>query len=153
MNIDYEMTLLRQTRANIAGIIKSLPLEKLTEIPRGFRNHLFWNAAHVLATQQLLCYKMAGMPLSLDQLFIDRYRKGSVPQPGDVTADLQVFEANAQTLVDRLESDYAAGRFGDFKSYPTSYGVTLNSVDDAIRFNNVHEGVHLGYMLAMRRLI
>ena len=34
----------------------------------------------------------------------------------------------------------------------TSYNVILKTVEDAIVFNNIHEGLHLGYMMALNRL-
>jgi hypothetical protein len=50
---------------------------------------------------------------------------------------------------DRLDRDYQEGIFRHYVPYKTSYGVELNNIDDAIIFNNIHEGLHLGYMMAM----
>ncbi|MGB5463369.1 MAG: DinB family protein, partial [Aureibaculum sp.] len=30
---------------------------------------------------------------------------------------------------------------------------TLNNIQDAIEFNNFHEGIHLGYILALKKLV
>jgi len=52
-----------------------------------------------------------------------------------------------------LEKDHAAGKFKSFQPYKTSAGVPLNDVEDAIAFNHFHEGIHLGYILALRKVI
>lgn len=148
-----ELALLKQTRTNISGFLKSIPRDKMTVIPAGFRNHLLWNAGHLLVTQQLLCYKNAGLPMLLNDQFIDRYRKGTEPQKVDVSADLAVFENHFLPFVDQLAADYQAGKFSQYQTYPTSYNFTLNSIEDAIAFNNTHEGLHFGYMMAMRRAL
>jgi len=46
-----------------------------------------------------------------------------------------------------------ANIFKEFRPYRTSYNVELESLDDALWFNNMHEAMHLGYMLAMRKSV
>ncbi len=55
--------------------------------------------------------------------------------------------------VDMLKQDYADKEFGPYKVYTTSYNITLNTVEEAITFNNVHEGLHLGYIMAQKRTL
>jgi len=52
-----------------------------------------------------------------------------------------------------LRTDYDAGIFVGYQSYLTSAGVQLESVEDAIVFNNYHEGIHLGYLLGLRKAL
>lgn len=41
--------------------------------------------------------------------------------------------------------DYANGVFGNvFQSVVTGYGVMLNSMEDAVSYLSIHEGMHLG---------
>lgn len=47
--------------------------------------------------------------------------------------------------------DYERGLFREFKAYQTSYGAKLKDIEQALQFNNVHEGLHLGYMMALRK--
>ncbi len=35
----------------------------------------------------------------------------------------------------------------------TSAGIRLESVEDAIAFNNFHEGIHLGYVMALKKAL
>lgn len=142
---------LRQTRQNI---LKTLVNQAGKEhmIPKGFKNSLYWNAAHCLVTQQLLCYKLSGEEVKVDDEIIEAYRKGAAPTDSlpDVLEVAKVKELLI-TSVDQLEEDYNNGLFKKYSPYTTSYGVTLNSIEDAINFNNIHEGLHFGYMMAMVR--
>ncbi|MDB9932132.1 hypothetical protein OAD28_05360 [Flavobacteriales bacterium] len=52
-----------------------------------------------------------------------------------------------------MEEDLNTEMFKEFKEYTTSYNVTLSNIDDAVKFNNVHEGLHLGYAMALRKMV
>ena len=54
-------------------------------------------------------------------------------------------------LPDQAEADLRAGRFEQYRAYTTTPGVVLASVEDAVRFNLFHEGLHLGAILALRK--
>ncbi len=145
--------ILRITRKNQLAAINGLTLEQLNVIPQGFNNNLMWNLGHVLVTQQILCYKMSGNPLNVSDEFVKSFAKGSLPSPNFDNAHLQQIKKDSQRLVDQLEADYNSGLFKKFDTYPTSYGYELNSIEEAITFNNVHEGVHLGYLMALKRAV
>ena len=51
------------------------------------------------------------------------------------------------------QKDYDAGCFTSYNSYTVSTKSTLTNVEEAIEFNNFHEGIHLGYILAMKNSI
>ncbi|GAB5555619.1 MAG: DinB family protein [Saprospiraceae bacterium] len=146
-------THLRQTRQNIFKIVESYGLEQLNVIPQGFNNNLIWNFGHVLVTQQLLCYRLAGLEAAFENKVIDAYRKGSSPKEPASETELQNFKNHCFSLLDQLEKDYAAGLFQNYKPYPTSFGVTLNNIEEAIQFNTIHEAMHLGTMIALRKLV
>lgn len=144
------LALLLATRKNILGIFKAHSLEQVNEIPPGFNNNLVWNAGHVVATMELLVYALAGQKTPSSRDFIDRYRKGS--RPGDAVSqeECDLIAAKLVERVDLLTKDLEDKDFSSYKDYPTSYGVTLSSVEDAMTFNNMHEAMHLGTMIALR---
>jgi len=55
------------------------------------------------------------------------------------------------TVLDQTEKDLEAGIFKTYQEYPTSTGYVITSVQDALNFNNFHEGIHLGYILALKK--
>lgn len=140
----------RQTRRNILQAIDGLTEEQLTTIPKGFNNNILWNLGHICVTQQALCYRLSGNTSKMPESLTNNYKKGTNAtevSPQDVDA----FKDILLSQVDELESDYNNGLFKEFTVYPTSYGITLESIDDAIQFNLLHEALHLGYIMALKR--
>ena len=143
----------RQTRQNFLSIIEKLSIEQLNHIPQGYNNNILWNYAHVIVTQQLLTYGLSQLPLTLDADMVSAFRKGSKPERSYSETELENFKALAITTLDQFEADKAAGLFSTFKTYPTSFGIRLHSLEEAEAFNNVHEAMHLGVVMNMRRLV
>lgn len=145
--------LLRQTRKNLLALIDGLSLAQLNHIPAGFRNNLYWHIGHTLVTQQLLLYKNSGQALKISQDWVDAYRKGTVPDGKGNAETLALLKTRLLSSVEETWQDYQAGQLSDYQTYPTSYGYQLDHLDEAVRFNNVHEALHFGYAQAMRHLV
>lgn len=151
MKNELEITL--QNRKNLFAILANTPRQDLLRIPQQFNNNIWWNIAHVVVTQQLLVYKFSGVPMRVSSELVAKYMKGTVP---DGTATATEIKEVSDILVSTIENtlkDYESGLFKDFQPYTTSAKVTLNNVEDAIRFNNFHEGLHLGSIFALRKML
>jgi len=149
----FQLTALRATRQNILKILSQFTLEQMNEIPKGFNNNLIWNAGHVVVTQQLLCYRLAGLSTNVSEEMIASYKKGS--KPGDYVGETEknLIISLLSSTVDGIEADLSSKNFSGYKAYPTSYGVTLSSIDDAIAFNLAHEAMHLGTMISLKNAL
>jgi len=146
----FILSLLLAVRKNILGIFQAHSLEQANEIPPGFNNNLVWNAGHVVATMELLIYGLGGQKTPSDREFIDRYRKGSRPEGPVDQEEYDLIAAKILSGVAQLAEDLKVKDFSSYKEYTTSFGVTLASVEDALAFNNMHEAMHLGTMIALR---
>jgi DinB superfamily len=145
---------LKITRNNLLKATESLTTEQLNTIPKGFNNNIIWNMAHSLVTQYLLCYGLSGAPMPIVPEYIDRFRKGTRPEGPLTSEEIAFFRHLLAQAPIQMEQDYASGLFPGFKDdYTTSFGVTLQSTKDAIRFNNIHEGLHLGYVMALKKCL
>ncbi len=131
--------------------IENLDNETLNHIPEGFNNNIVWNFAHILVTQQLLVYKLSGIQPDIPKEWINKYRIGTKPEEKVSAEEIAEIKSRFISIIEKTEEDYHNGVFKEFTPYTTSYNIALNHVDDALNFNNVHEGVHLGYILAQRR--
>ena len=145
--------LLRATRKNTLNLCANLSEEQLNFIPEGFNNNLIWNAGHVIATMELLTYGLAGHHTPSHREFINRYRKGTKPEEIVGTTDIAAIIGRLSTSVEQLEKDLHGKDFSEFKEYQTSYGVVLHTIEDALVFNNAHEAMHIGSMLALRKFV
>ena len=151
MNKQFEI--LKKSRELVLKKIDHLSIEQLHKIPEGFKNNIAWNVAHLAVTQQLLNYKLSGLNCLASDELIETYKKGTLPTE---TFSEEEFEEVKELLVglpDTLQEDYEAGIFTEFNEYETSLGFTLDSIETAIAFNNLHEGIHLGTIMALLKLV
>ena len=143
----------RTSRTLIAPFLEDFSLEQLNIIPTGFSNTLFWNIAHVVVTQQLLVYKLSGLPMLISDELVDKYKKGSKPEQAATQEEVDQIKALIFDLVDQTQADYGSGVFTQFTEYPTSSGFVLKNVRHAMAYNNFHEGLHLGIMMSMKKIL
>lgn len=144
------MELLLQTRKNFLNIINNHSIDELNAIPKGFNNSILWNFGHSLVVQQLLCYKLSGLPMHASDEIVELFKKGSSASPVSETI-VNELKALAIESISQLEADIKANIFRNYTEYTTSYGYTLSNIANAIEFNTVHEALHLGYAMAMRK--
>ncbi len=151
--MEKTFSILQQTRENFLDLVEGLSLEQLNTVPEGCSNNIAWNFGHITVTQQLLCYVVSGYEPKISQELIDKYRKGTKPEADITTNELEELKQLTTGTFEALVNDYNSGFFTSYKTYSTSYGVELNSIDDAIQFLTVHEGLHFGYAMALRKLV
>lgn len=150
---EINLAVLTSTRRVLHRATKDLSRRALTEIPDGFNNNILWNVGHLVVTQQILCYQLSGLPMGVDDDIVEMFRKGSSPKEWQGAPDYAELVEPLHGLVDTTAKDYAAGRFEGFNAYTTSAGNVLESIEDAIAYNNFHEGIHFGYILALLRVL
>ncbi|MFD0799094.1 DinB family protein [Maribacter chungangensis] len=148
-----ELGITLQNRKNLLAILENTSKEDLLRIPKEFRNNIWWNIAHVVVTQQILVYKFSGLPMLVSEELVAKFMKGTVPDGTATDVEIAQITKALVSTIERTQEDYAAGHFKDFKPYTTSAKVTLNNVQDAISFNNFHEGIHLGSIFALRKML
>ncbi len=152
-DISTELQILRTTRQNTLNLIKAHTLEQLNKIPEGFSNNLMWNFGHVIVTQQLLCYGLSSIKMYTDNEMVKAYRKGSKPHGKVSQSEYDELIHLSQSTIDDLEKDYNDELFQEYKLYTTSYNMTLTNIEEAIQFNNIHEAMHLGTCLALKKFV
>ncbi|MGN6640258.1 MAG: DinB family protein [Mucilaginibacter sp.] len=144
---------IKKVRTFLLEGIKDLTTEQLNRIPEGFNNNIIWNLGHLVAAQQGICYKRAGVkPLITDE-FWENYRSGSKPQGPVSEAEIENIKTLFLITLDELEMDYDKNLFTNYTTWTTRYGTEMTNIDDAIAFIPFHEGLHSGVIMAMKRLV
>lgn len=149
----YQFEILKQTRANVFNAIAELSHEQVNQVPKGFNNNIAWNFCHSVLVLQLLCYKPSALALAVSDDLVLKYAKGSKPEALISEEEITFFKTLAKTSLEQIEKDFEQGLFQEYEPYMTSYNVKLNNIKEAIIFNNVHEALHYGYILALKRAI
>lgn len=151
MNPQFEI--LKTSRKLVIKLIDGLTIEQLHVVPEGFNNSIAWNVAHLVVTQQLLHYKLSGVSCLVPDELIENYRKGTKPTEIFTEEEFEEVKELLLGLPETLEEDFEAGIFKEYTEYETSTGFVLNSFESALAFNNFHEGIHLGVIMNLRKLV
>jgi hypothetical protein len=146
---------LKTIRTAALNLINSLSAEELNKVPEGFSNNIIWNMGHVVAALNGLCYRRSSMPMQVSDGYFDRYKPGSKPEAPATEEEIARIKELLTSSIEQLEADYNAGLFKDkpYERVTTRYGVTITSIEDAITFLAFHEGMHIGYVMAMKRVL
>lgn len=151
MQRTFEIT--STSRKIMSQFLDSYTLEQLNKIPDGFKNNLIWNSAHIVVTQQLLVYKFSGLPMMVSDELVQKYMKGTKPELDATQADVDEIKTLLSDTVNQTKEDYDKGIFKNYEEYSTSTGFVLRNVEDAMVFNNFHEGLHIGIMMNLRKFV
>ena len=143
-----------ETNRNIyLSFLENYSLEQLNKIPQGFSNNLIWNIGHVIVVQQGLVYRLSGLPMYISEEMKTTYQKGSHPTGKTTKEEVNEIKDLLISLMTKTKKDYADGKFVSYNEFTTSTGFNLSSGEEAIEFNNYHEGIHLGCMLKIKKFI
>jgi len=148
-----QFNVLKKSRLLTLKAINNCTIEQLNKIPSGFKNNIAWNITHLLVSQQLLCYKLAGLDCLVSEEMIANFQKGTAPTYTITKAEFEVIKKQFLELPDKMEEDYLDGKFKNYTQYKTSVDITLNTIEDGIIFNLYHEGIHLGVILQLLKFI
>jgi len=148
-----QFEILIKSRELVLQVIDDLTIEQLHTIPKGFKNNIVWNVAHLVVTQQLLLYKLSGVNCLIPDDLIADFRKGTFPTRNFTNEEFDEIKDLLSALPETLIEDYEAEIFQDYEEYETSTGFVLDSLETAIAFNNYHEGLHLGIILSLKKLV
>ncbi|GAA3632367.1 DinB family protein [Flavivirga jejuensis] len=145
---------LSNTRNSLKNIIEKTSLEDLNKIPETFNNNIIWNIGHIIVSEQLLVYKLSGLPTMLSNEMIDKYIKNSKPEGSVTEEEVNEIKELLFATIEKTEADYKNKIFKSYNEYTVSTtGNTLTNVDDALQFAFFHEGLHIGYILALLKAI
>ena len=151
--MNKSIEIIKQPRFFILKLIEDLTTEQLNHIPQGFNNNLIWNLAHIISGQQGICYKRAGLPVAVEDKYFTPYRPDTKPERFIDADEIAAIKQLFLTTIDQLETDIQNNLFTGYSAWLSRYGTEITSFDDALHFLPFHEGLHCGYMMALKRAV
>ena len=151
MDFAFDTTL--KSRKFLKDLLENLTLEQLNKVPEGFNNNIIWNVARTIVIQQLLVYNLSAIPMIISDELVEMYRKGTKVERDVTQAEVDLIKGLLFSTIEKTKEDYENRIFQTYHEYTVTTKSTLTNVDEAIAFNNFHEGIHLGYILALKRCI
>ena len=150
--MDFSLGVFEKTRGFYKSFLDNLSLEDLNKIPKGFKNNIIWNIGHIVVTEQLLLYRLSGLPTMVSEEMIEKYKKDTKPEGVVTQAEVDEITELLFSTIKKTQEDYNNNKFVNYQEYTVSTtGSTLKNIDDAINFALFHEGMHLGYILALKK--
>jgi hypothetical protein len=142
-----------KSRETLSKFLENYTMEQLNTVPDKFSNNIIWNCAHIIVSQQLLTYRLSGLPMCISDEIINRYRKGTKPEQ-EVTAN-GVAEIKSLLFVpiEQTKIDYTNKIFVNYQEFTTLTGYTIKTIEEALAFNNYHEALHTGIIMSISKFV
>ncbi|HBN6703702.1 TPA: DinB family protein [Elizabethkingia anophelis] len=143
----------KTSRRIYLSYFENYSLDQLNNIPNGFNNNLIWNIGHIIVTQQKLIYRGSDLQGYISDELFNKYQSGTKPTEPVFQKEAAELKELLTSLIDLTIADFQKDIFRTYKERITGTGFHLSSINDAFECNNYHEGMHLGYMLSIRKFV
>ena len=143
----------KTSRKLYSEYFKKYSLEQLNKVPKGFSNNLIWNIGHIIVAQQALIYKGSNLNGYIPEELYELYKPGTKATGHTTKHEVDELQNLLISLIEKTEKDFYNGEFISYNARMTGTGFYLNSLMDAFQFNNYHEGLHLGYMMNIKKFV
>lgn len=144
---------IKKTRQFILNSVNELSDAQLNKIPAGFNNNIIWNLGHMVAAQQGLCYLRSGLKTVVTEDFFQSFKTESKPERELSNTEIENIKQLLSSTLDEFNKDYENGIFKNYTVFKTRYDVEIGHIDEAVNFVLFHEGLHCGYIMALKRLV
>lgn len=151
--MNKQIEIIQKPRFFLLDVVHDLSNEQLNKIPDGFNNNIIWNLAHMIATQQGVCYIRAGLPKVVGEAFWQTYTSGTKPTDIVNSDEVENIKKLFISTMDQLVTDYNNQIFSNYAAWTTRSGIELRNIDEALSFIPMHEGLHVGYIMALKRVV
>jgi hypothetical protein len=148
-----QFDIIKKTRFNFLQLVDSLTIKQLNVIPPGYNNNIAWNFGHIISVQQIICYSRAGITPTIDNGIIKKYEKGTKPEAFIDGEEIDKLKEMLLLTVDKVENDRQTDMFMNYTAFRTSYGVEITNITDAVQYFAVHDALHYGYSLSLKKNI
>jgi hypothetical protein len=143
----------KKIRHYLLYLINDLTEVQLNEIPANHNNNIIWHIGHLIVTHYSICYRPTGNKVPLDDNFYTTYKPGGKPNGLLEDKEIERYKQMLISKVDEFEVDYQANYFKQYNSWTTPYGVEITNIEEAMNFVIFHEGLHIGYIMALKKLV
>ena len=143
----------KTSRNLLLKFLENHSLEELNKIPEGFANNLIWNIGHIVTVQQMLVYKLSGLPMMISDEMVETYKKGTKPEHNISQDEVNDIKKLLFSTLEQTKEDFENDVFGDYMEFTTGVGFTAKSAKSAMEFNNYHEALHTGIIMQIKKFI
>ena len=151
MQSTFDITL--SSRNILHKFLNNYSLEQLNKMPEGYNNNLIWNIAHIVVVQQMLVYHLSGLPMLVSDEMVQKYKRDTKPEAPVNEEEVTQIKGLLYTTLEQTQKDFSEGIFKNYNAFTTMTGFHIRNVQEAMEFNNYHEGVHTGIMMRIAKFL
>ncbi|MEQ6118638.1 DinB family protein [Reichenbachiella sp. MALMAid0571] len=145
---------IKNVRLFILDQIKDLSPKQLNKIPEGFNNNVIWNLSHIISAQQSVCYVRANLPYVVEDKYFSSYQPSTKPEDFIDSSEIENIKELFITSIETFEKDHKEDLFANYTPWLAKpYGIKVSNIEDATDFLMFHEGLHAGYVIALKHLL
>lgn len=141
------------SRNVLLKFLENYSLEQLNSVPEGYTNNLIWNIGHIVVVQQMLVYHLSGLPMLVSPEIVEKYKKGTKPEVSVSQEEVEQIKGLLYATLEQTKKDFSAGFFKEYNVFTTMSGFHIRNAQEAMEFNNYHEGVHTGIMMRISKFL
>lgn len=141
------------SRKILLNFLDRYSTEELNKIPPGFNNNLIWNIGHIVVVQQMLVYRLSGLPMMVSDELTAKYKRGSRPETDASQQEIDHIKSLLFVTIEQTAEDFEHNIFINFTEFTTELGFHLKDAKTAMAFNNFHEAIHIGMMMSIKKFI
>ncbi len=141
------------SRKVLFQFLEKYNVEELNTIPEGFSNNMIWNIGHIIVVQQMLVYKLSGLPMMVSDEMIEKFKKETKPECEINLQEIDEIKKLLFETINQTKVDFDNAIFKNHSEFTSMSGYTMKSAKDAITFNYYHEALHTGIIMQIRKFI
>lgn len=143
----------RGIRSYLLHVTHDMTFDELCNVPTGAANNVLWNLGHVLTDECNMLYTPAGAPSPLPASFHSAFDPGSSPSQWSTPPEPDEIRKRLSERCEHLQRDHQEGRFEQYKPVTMDDGITLNNFQDALAHCLMHEAMHIGVCITLKRIV
>ena len=143
----------KNSRKALSHFLDIISSEQLNKIPEGFNNNIIWNIAHIIVVQQMLSYKLSGLPMLVSDEMVAKYMRGTKPAIDVTQSEIDEIQLLLFETINKTEVDFNDGIFKNYQEFSSLSGFRMRNIEDALAFNYYHEAVHTGMIMSIMKFV
>jgi hypothetical protein len=149
----FQFELLGFVRKRILQVVDGLTTEEMNFLATGLNNNLVWHLGHLCVTLSSRVYVTHGLPLPIPAWIVSDFKPGTKADKTYTAEQIEEIKLIFEKLPTQIIADNAEGKFLNYTAWTTMVGEPIASFDDCLRFMHFHEGIHLGQMQVIKKLL
>ena len=113
----FTLEVLSNTRKFYNKFLEKTSLDDLNKIPQGFNNNIIWNIGHIVVTQQLLAYKLSGLPMIVSDSMIAKYMKDTKPEGFVDQKEVDEIKQLLFSTIEKTKEDFTCDNWQELSEY------------------------------------